>query len=164
MFDLNPNFLNKLPPEDVVRGEQRKLGQINTKFRKTYLILFKKCSSICMCIFSHRCMYFNFFYNRIIILLLFCENNRIIHFIILWKKFIFLELIFFRRVDTSLVALFRFVIFFCYGNLKSHPLKKFRQVLNESFGIKSLSWKKKINTFYWELSIRITFIWLFFYY
>ena len=40
MFDLNPNFLNKLPPEDV-RGEQRKLGQIKTKFRKTYLILFK---------------------------------------------------------------------------------------------------------------------------
>ena len=38
---LNPNFQNKLPPEDVVRGEQRKLGQINTKFRKTYLILFK---------------------------------------------------------------------------------------------------------------------------
>ena len=33
-FDLNPNFLNKLPPEDVVRGEQRKLGQIKTKFRK----------------------------------------------------------------------------------------------------------------------------------
>ena len=41
LFDLNPNFLNKLPPEDVVRGEQRKLGQINTKFRKTYLILYK---------------------------------------------------------------------------------------------------------------------------
>ena len=41
-FDLNPNFLNKLSPEDVVRGEQRKLGQIITKFRKTYLILFKK--------------------------------------------------------------------------------------------------------------------------
>ena len=40
-FDLNPNFLNKLPPEDDVRGEQRMLGQIKTKFRKTYLILFK---------------------------------------------------------------------------------------------------------------------------
>ena len=46
LFDLNPNFLNKLPPEDVVRGEQRKLGQINTKFRKTFLILFKILYSI----------------------------------------------------------------------------------------------------------------------
>ena len=85
-----------------------------------------------------------FVYNRIIILLLFCGNNRIILLLFCEKVYIFRIIIFFffRRVDTSLVALFWFVIFFCYGNLKSHPLKKFRQVLNESFGIKSLSWKK----------------------
>ena len=35
-----------------------------------------------------------FVYNRIIILLLFCGNNGIIHFIILWKSLYFLELIF----------------------------------------------------------------------
>ena len=83
-----------------------------------------------------------FVYNRIIILLLFCGNNRIIHFLLFCEKVYIFRIIFFRRVDTSLVALFRFVIIFCYGNLKSHPLKKFKQVLNESFGIKSLSWKK----------------------
>ena len=41
LFDLNPNFFKKLPLEDVVCEELRKLGQIKTKFRKTYLILFK---------------------------------------------------------------------------------------------------------------------------
>ena len=90
-----------------------------------------------------------FVYNRIIILLLFCGNNRI-YILLFCEKVYILRINFFRRIDTSLVALFRFVIFFCYGNFKKPSTEEVQTGFERKLWNKTLILEEKIfNTFYY---------------